>query len=111
MLPFRIRTHGKLKNDYRDIGDRLVQIRAEKLITKRREQQWCGLATLKIEGLVSELQKQFTILIVTHNMQQAGRVSDYTAFMYMGEMVEYMRLNTRRSVDLPQPDGPMNAVT
>ena len=47
------------------------------------------IATLKIEELVSELRNHFTILIVTHNMQQAARVSDYTAFMYIGEMVEF----------------------
>lgn len=46
------------------------------------------IATAKIEELVLELRKTVTIIIVTHNMQQAGRVSDHTAFMYMGEMVE-----------------------
>ena len=51
------------------------------------------IATLKIEELVSELRNQFTILIVTHNMQQAARVSDYTAFMYIGEMVEFGQTN------------------
>lgn len=47
------------------------------------------ISTLKVEELIAELKKDFTILIVTHNMQQAARVSDYTAFMYLGEMVEY----------------------
>lgn len=47
------------------------------------------IATLSIEDLIGELKDQVTILIVTHNMQQASRVSDYTAFMYLGEMVEY----------------------
>ena len=47
------------------------------------------IATGKIEQLISELKQQFTILIVTHNMQQAARVSDFTAFMYLGELVEY----------------------
>lgn len=47
------------------------------------------LATGSIEELMTELKKQVTILIVTHNMQQAGRVSDYTAFMFLGEMVEF----------------------
>jgi len=46
------------------------------------------IATLKIEELVEELKERYTIIIVTHNMQQAARVSDSTAFMYMGEMVE-----------------------
>ncbi len=47
------------------------------------------IATGKIEQLIAELKHQFTILIVTHNMQQAARVSDFTAFMYLGELVEH----------------------
>jgi phosphate transport system ATP-binding protein len=47
------------------------------------------IATGKIEQLISELKEQFTILIVTHNMQQAARVSDFTAFMYLGELIEH----------------------
>ncbi|KFN50336.1 hypothetical protein P873_06585 [Arenimonas composti TR7-09 = DSM 18010] len=47
------------------------------------------IATGRIEQLFAELKQQFTILIVTHNMQQAARCSDYTAFMYLGELVEY----------------------
>jgi phosphate transport system ATP-binding protein len=47
------------------------------------------LATGKIEQLISELKKEFTIAIVTHNMQQAARCSDFTAFMYLGELVEF----------------------
>jgi phosphate transport system ATP-binding protein len=47
------------------------------------------IATLKIEELMNELKSNYTIVIVTHNMQQAARVSDYTAFMYLGDMVEY----------------------
>ena len=47
------------------------------------------IATSKIEQLITELKQQFTILIVTHNMQQAARVSDFTAFMYLGELIEH----------------------
>ncbi len=47
------------------------------------------ISTLKIEELITELKKNYTIVIVTHNLQQAARVSDYTAFMYMGNMVEF----------------------
>ena len=47
------------------------------------------ISTAKIEDLVVELKKKLTIVIVTHNMQQAARISDYTAFMYMGELVEF----------------------
>ncbi len=46
------------------------------------------ISTSKIEELIYELKSQFTIVIVTHNMQQAARVSDYTAFMYLGELIE-----------------------
>jgi len=47
------------------------------------------IATQKIEDLIYELKRDYTVVIVTHNMQQAARVSDYTAFLYMGELVEY----------------------
>jgi phosphate transport system ATP-binding protein len=47
------------------------------------------IATAKIEELISTLRSQVTVLIVTHNMQQAARVSDYTAFMYLGELIEF----------------------
>ena len=47
------------------------------------------IATLKIEELMEDLKKEFTIIIVTHNMQQATRISDYTAFFMLGEIVEY----------------------
>ena len=47
------------------------------------------IATQKIEESIHELKSQFTIIIVTHNMQQAARVSDYTAFFYMGKLIEY----------------------
>jgi phosphate transport system ATP-binding protein len=47
------------------------------------------IATASIEELVSELKQRVTILIVTHNMQQAARVSDYTAYMYIGELIEF----------------------
>ena len=47
------------------------------------------ISTLKIEDLMEHLKKKYTVVIVTHNMQQAARVSDHTAFFLMGEMVEY----------------------
>ena len=47
------------------------------------------ISTSKIESLIYELKNKYTIIIVTHNMQQAGRVSDHTAFFYLGELVEY----------------------
>jgi len=47
------------------------------------------IATARIEDLIDELKSQYTVVLVTHNMQQAARVSDWTAFMYLGELVEY----------------------
>ena len=47
------------------------------------------IATARIEELLQDLKSQYTLVIVTHNMQQASRVSDYTAFLYLGELIEY----------------------
>ncbi len=51
------------------------------------------IATDRIEELIHELKKSYTVVIVTHNMQQASRVSDYTAFLYLGELIEFNRTN------------------
>jgi phosphate transport system ATP-binding protein len=47
------------------------------------------ISTAKVEELVSELKADYTVAIVTHNMQQAARVSDFTAYMYLGELIEF----------------------
>src|SRR5205809_7002162 len=52
------------------------------------------IATAKIEELISELKAQYTIVTVTHNMQQAGRISDYTAFLYLGRLIEFGQTTT-----------------
>jgi phosphate transport system ATP-binding protein len=52
------------------------------------------IATGKVEDLIYELRGRYTVVIVTHNMQQAARVSDYTAFMYMGNLIEYGPTNS-----------------
>jgi len=52
------------------------------------------IATARIEDLILDLKKEYTIVIVTHNMQQAARISDYTAFFYLGELIEYDRTRT-----------------
>lgn len=57
------------------------------------------ISTAKIEELIYELKKNYTIVIVTHNMQQAARVSDHTAFFYMGELIEYG--NTKKIFTMP----------
>jgi phosphate transport system ATP-binding protein len=58
------------------------------------------IASSKIEELVHGMKKDLTVIIVTHNMQQAARVSDYTAFMYLGELVEYG--NTKQIFENPR---------
>jgi phosphate transport system ATP-binding protein len=52
------------------------------------------ISTAKIEELIHELKEKYTIVIVTHNMQQAARVSDRTGFFYLGEMIEYDKTST-----------------
>ncbi len=63
----------------------------------------------KIEDLIHELKKQYTIVIVTHNMQQAARVSDNTAFLYMGSLVEYG--DTQKIFTNPEKDRTQNYIT
>jgi phosphate transport system ATP-binding protein len=63
----------------------------------------------KIEDLIHELKKKFTIVIVTHNMQQAARVSDNTAFLYMGNLVEYD--DTQKIFTNPEKDRTQNYIT
>jgi phosphate transport system ATP-binding protein len=68
---------------------RAIAIEPEVLLLDEPASALDPLSTLKIEELIYELKAKYTIVIVTHNMQQAARVSDYTAFMYMGEMIEF----------------------
>jgi len=67
---------------------RAIAISPEVLLLDEPASALDPISTLKIEELINELKEKFTIVIVTHNMQQAARVSDYTAFMYMGELIE-----------------------
>lgn len=67
------------------------------------------LSTAKIEELIYELKKEYTIVIVTHNMQQAARVSDRTAFFYLGELIEYD--DTKKMFLNPQVEATQNYIT
>jgi phosphate transport system ATP-binding protein len=68
---------------------RTIAVKPEVLLLDEPASALDPISTLKIEELIHELKNDFTIAIVTHNMQQAARVSDYTAFMYMGDMIEF----------------------
>lgn len=68
---------------------RAIAIQPEIILMDEPASALDPLATARIEDLILELKEQFTIVIVTHNMQQAARISDYTAFFYLGSLVEY----------------------
>lgn len=73
---------------------RAIAIKPEVLLLDEPASALDPISTLKIEELIYELKSQYTIVIVTHNMQQAARVSDYTAFMYMGDLIEFGATDT-----------------
>jgi phosphate transport system ATP-binding protein len=68
---------------------RAIAIEPEVLLLDEPASALDPISTLKIEELINDLKDKYTIVIVTHNMQQAARVSDYTAFMYLGELIEF----------------------
>jgi phosphate transport system ATP-binding protein len=73
---------------------RAIAIEPEVLLLDEPASALDPISTLKIEELIYELKANYTIVIVTHNMQQAARVSDYTAFMYLGNLVEFGETKT-----------------
>ncbi|HEX5865513.1 MAG TPA: phosphate ABC transporter ATP-binding protein, partial [Casimicrobiaceae bacterium] len=66
-----------------------IAVKPEVLLLDEPASALDPISTAKIEELISELKSDYTIAIVTHNMQQAARVSDYTAYMYLGELIEF----------------------
>jgi phosphate transport system ATP-binding protein len=68
---------------------RCIAIRPEVLLLDEPCSALDPISTARIEELIHELKSEYTVVIVTHNMQQAARVSDYTAYMYLGELIEY----------------------
>ena len=73
---------------------RAIAIEPEILLLDEPASALDPISTLKIEELIYELKQTYSIVIVTHNMQQAGRVSDFTAFMHMGELIEFSDTST-----------------
>ncbi|KPV95977.1 MULTISPECIES: phosphate ABC transporter ATP-binding protein PstB [unclassified Pseudoalteromonas] len=73
---------------------RAIAIEPEVLLLDEPTSALDPISTLVIEELINDLKNKYTVVIVTHNMQQAARVSDQTAFMYMGELIEYSDTNT-----------------
>jgi phosphate transport system ATP-binding protein len=71
-----------------------IAIRPEVLLLDEPCSALDPISTGRIEELISELKSEYTVVIVTHNMQQAARCSDYTAFMYLGELIEFNDTNT-----------------
>src|SRR5690554_6192881 len=73
---------------------RTIAVKPEVLLLDEPASALDPISTLKIEELINDLKDRFTIVIVTHNMQQAARVSDYTAFMYLGQLLEFDSTDT-----------------
>lgn len=68
---------------------RAIAVKPEVLLLDEPTSSLDPLATDKIESLVHTLKREYTIIVVTHNMQQAARISDYTAYLYLGELIEF----------------------
>ena len=88
---------------------RSVAIRPEVILFDEPCSALDPISTAKIEELIDELKADYTIAIVTHNMQQAARVSEYTAFMYLGELVEFGQ--TAKMFTSPQDQRTQDYIT
>ncbi|MHB2168674.1 phosphate ABC transporter ATP-binding protein PstB [Alsobacter sp. R-9] len=88
---------------------RSVAVRPEVILFDEPCSALDPISTAKVEELIDELKSQYTIAIVTHNMQQAARVSDYTAFMYLGELIEFD--DTSRLFTAPKKQATQDYIT
>jgi phosphate transport system ATP-binding protein len=88
---------------------RAIAVKPEVLLLDEPASALDPISTAHIEELIHELKEDYTILIVTHNMQQAARVSDYTAYMYLGEMIEFG--DTEKIFTMPQKKATEDYIT
>ncbi len=88
---------------------RSIALKPEVLLLDEPTSALDPISTASIEELMIELKKQYTLVIVTHNMQQAARISDKTAFFYLGELVEYD--DTRKMFTKPKDERTQNYIT
>ncbi|MHA1147368.1 MAG: phosphate ABC transporter ATP-binding protein PstB [Promethearchaeota archaeon] len=88
---------------------RALAIKPEVLLMDEPTSSLDPIATRKIEELISELKKKYTVVIITHNMQQAARISDYTGFMYLGKIIEFGE--TAQIFENPQEELTENYIT
>jgi phosphate transport system ATP-binding protein len=80
----------------------VVAVQPEVILMDESTSALDPIATLKVEELIAELKKDYTIVIVTHNMQQAARVSDFTGLFWLGELIEFA--STKDMFTRPQMD-------
>ncbi|HNS62630.1 MAG TPA: ATP-binding cassette domain-containing protein, partial [Anaerolineales bacterium] len=73
---------------------RVIAVQPEVILMDESTSALDPIATLRVEELIAELKQDYTIVIVTHNMQQAARVSDYTGLFWLGELVEFSETNS-----------------
>ena len=78
-----------MRNIAKLFAARGIAVKPEILLLDEPTSALDPISTLRIEELIHDLKQEFTLVIVTHNMQQAARVSDYTAYMYLGELIEF----------------------
>ena len=111
LKPFTDRLAGKLSGGMKQrVGiARSYCIEPKVLLMDEPASALDPISTAKVEELIHELKKDYTIVIVTHNMQQAARVSDKTAFFYMGEMVEFDQ--TKKIFTNPEKEATQNYIT
>ncbi len=88
---------------------RALAVKPEVLLMDEPASALDPIATAKIEDLIFDLKKEYTVVIVTHNMQQAARVADSTAFLYLGKLIEYNR--TRELFERPKEELTENYIT